>query len=81
MTAKSEVSDSLDTLSPFELYPFASYVEHRSYGNPFKRHKTLAHARAAISAAKYAARTLNAVKLYRWEGVVGEDGRWVEIND
>ncbi len=77
-----DTASDLSRLSPYEVYPFASYIQQRSGGEPFKRHATLAHAKSAISGFQMTGRNLNNTtipsKIYRWVGNL-EAGRWEEI--
>lgn len=79
-----DTASDLSNLSPYEVFPFASYIEGRAGREAFKRHSTLAHAKAAISGwrSNGGARpgvTYSPPKLYRWVGTL-EAGRWEEIS-
>lgn len=57
--SKADTSADLESLSPIELFEYASYIPGRTDGGavwprgsrPFKRHRTLGQARAAIGSA------------------------------
>lgn len=72
-----DTSKNLEGLVPYEIYPFASYLEGRAEGRQdgeYKRHKTLPHAKNAINphwrrGAKRA--------IYKWDDY---ELKWVEID-
>lgn len=62
----------------FDFFEYATYVPGRkTQGSPdeYKRHKTLGHARGAISNGRNVHRKPQGV-IYRWVG--GLEGEWVE---
>lgn len=67
----SDQGNSLEKLTPIEHYPYASYLKGRT-GGDFKRHKTLAHAKAAVNQRI----RLGETHLYRWHE---ESGKWLEL--
>ena len=73
-----DIASELGDLSPFEFYPFASFLEGRTNGQgwnygEYKRHKTLGHAKAAISHTNVRS---GERRLYRWSE---ESESWVEV--
>jgi len=74
----NDIAGDLAELSPFEFYPFASFLEGRTNGQGWnygedKRHKTLGHAKAAIS---HTSVRPGERRLYKWSE---ESESWVEI--
>jgi hypothetical protein len=81
----SDVARNLNDLLPFEMYPYASYLQGRTNGGTnyegsadFKRHKTLGHAKSATGAVSRRAGYPGS-KIYTWIGVYGDDGHWEEL--
>lgn len=74
----TEVALKLEDLSPYDFFPFASYVPGRTNGGEtyktyYKRHRTLAHAKTAIRAARGHE---GEPKVFQWDV---ESEKWVEV--
>lgn len=73
--SKTDSSATLEALSPFEVFPFATFVPGRGYGYGYRRHKTLGHAKASLTS------SFRDGKLYRWVSDGEFTGKWEELND
>jgi hypothetical protein len=76
----SDIAANINELAPHEFYGFASFLEGRTNGvgwnyGEYKRHKTLAHAKSAISNTNSRGYTR---RLYQWDE---STSAWVEIKD
>ena len=77
--ADADIAKELADLSPIQTYGFATFLEGRTNGQgwnygEYKRHKTLAHAKSAISNTNSRGYTR---RLYQWSD---EANGWVEID-
>lgn len=68
-----DTAKELKDLNPFDWFPYASYMPHRTNGGgydngkSFKRHRTLSHAKSAVSGVgEYKLYKFN-VELEEWE--------------
>ena len=75
-----DIAKTLDELTPHSFYGFATYLEGRTNGTgwnygEYKRHKTLGHAKSAISNTNSRGYTR---RLYQWDEATSA---WVEVKD
>lgn len=62
----NDIAASLEDLTPYDFYPYATYVEGRTNGGDswksfYKRHKTLAHAKLSVRASRG-----GTTKVFQW---------------
>lgn len=80
MANSKDTAKSLDELSPYDYFPYASYIKGRTggsgwaNGSDFKRHKTLAHAKTALRGASYLGEVDK--RIYQWDESKQE---WQEV--
>lgn len=72
----NDVASKLEDLSPYDYFPYATYVEGRTNGGDswksfYKRHKTLTHAKLSLRASRGGEK-----RLYEWDMKRIE---WVEL--
>lgn len=70
ISAARDKATDLAELSPMDLYPFASEADRGRYEPRFRRHTTLAHARASLALSKPGG------KIYEYNFTTDE---WVEF--
>lgn len=82
MGVKDEAKN-IEDLTPYgEFFPYATKIKSRGYYTPFKRHRTLGHAKNALNLGRELHQYQrdwrpdpDDFKLYKWQ-----EDKWVEIS-